>query len=346
MSFRPHHRLHALALIAALVPVPALAGSGDATLDQATVDTGPMMLAASGDPGGLTGGPNAENPPAVLTGPQGAEAPPVAEGGVAGYFANWFHRVNEAQASQPHWMTPLVTVTPRLEEEVRYDQYWEHLPNGRYLDDFDAGKGLELIPTTTNEVIFNLPAYEERGGAGSKHVTGWSDYPFLLIKQRLFSENEQAGNAIVTAFLSVSAPTGSATFTQDAWVLTPTLAGGKGFGNFDVQGTTGVAMPFSRFGSTGVQLLTNVALQYHLLTYFWPEFEFNDTIWLTGTARGGKDQLFVTPGIMLGRFVISGRVRFSIGGGYQVALTPDTRTTGEILPTYNHNWILSTRLTF
>src|SRR5438105_12027642 len=29
---------------------------------------------------------------------------------------------NAAKESQPHWMTPVVTVTPRLEQEFRYDQ--------------------------------------------------------------------------------------------------------------------------------------------------------------------------------------------------------------------------------
>lgn len=111
---------------------------------------------------------------------------------------------------------------------MRYDQYREHLPNGRYLDNREAGKGLELIPTTTNEVIFNLTACEKRGGAGSKRVARWSDCPFLPIKQRLFSGNEQGGDAIVTAFLSASAPTGSAAFARDAWVLTPRVAGGEG----------------------------------------------------------------------------------------------------------------------
>src|SRR5438094_10670480 len=32
----------------------------------------------------------------------------------------WFARVARAQATQPHWITPVV-VTPRLEEEFRYD---------------------------------------------------------------------------------------------------------------------------------------------------------------------------------------------------------------------------------
>jgi hypothetical protein len=38
------------------------------------------------------------------------------------FFSMWFGMVSKAQAGQPHWMTPLVTVTPRLEQEDRYDQ--------------------------------------------------------------------------------------------------------------------------------------------------------------------------------------------------------------------------------
>ncbi len=273
-----------------------------------------------------------------------APAPPP-EDGIAGYFSNWFDRVNQAQASQPHWMTPLITVTPRLEEEFRYDQYWERLPNGGTIDNYDTGKGLELIPTTTNEVIFGLPAYQERQ-VGKTRTTGWADDAFLLVKQRLFSENEAHGNAIVTAFLQLTAPTGGRNFTNHAWVVTPTIAGGKGWGDFDIQATSGVVMPVDYFSTTGAQLMTNVTLQYHLLRYFWPEFEFNDTIWLTGRARGGKDQLFLTPGIVLGRFVINGRLKASIGGGYQVAVSPSASRVGELDPIYNHNWVISGRLSF
>lgn len=50
----------------------------------------------------------------------------------------------------------------------------QHLPNGRTLDSYHSGKGLELIPTTTDEVILNLPAYQERQGAGSTRITGWA----------------------------------------------------------------------------------------------------------------------------------------------------------------------------
>ena len=81
-------------------------------------------------------------------------------GPVADYFKNWFQRVSATQAEQPHWITPLVTVTPRLEEEVRFDIYREEVSNGHILDVFGTGKGLELIPAEHVEVIIALPSWE------------------------------------------------------------------------------------------------------------------------------------------------------------------------------------------
>lgn len=52
--------------------------------------------------------------PAQQNGDPGA---PSASGG--GYFADWFARVDKTQAEQPHWITPVATTTPRLEEEYR-----------------------------------------------------------------------------------------------------------------------------------------------------------------------------------------------------------------------------------
>lgn len=37
------------------------------------------------------------------------------------WFTQWLARSDDARAAQPHWMTPLVTVTPRLEQEFRQD---------------------------------------------------------------------------------------------------------------------------------------------------------------------------------------------------------------------------------
>ena len=38
-------------------------------------------------------------------------------------FVSWLDMVSASQAAQPRWMTPLVTVTPRLEQEFRWDFY-------------------------------------------------------------------------------------------------------------------------------------------------------------------------------------------------------------------------------
>lgn len=233
---------------------------------------------------------------------------------VTDFFSKWFERVEAAKASQPQWMTPIATVTPRLEEEVRYDQYWEHMGNGAALTNFDSGKGIELIPTDSNEVLINLPPYEER--SRRRPASGFGDWPVLTIKQRFVSANEQNGNYVVSGFLGVQAPLGSSAFTNHAWVLTPTLAAGKGWGDFDVQATVSVPLPLSDEHEIGTSVVTNVALQYHLGRFFWPEIEANATYWADG-PRGGKTQVFLTPGLILGRLPLVGRSKLIIGVGYQ-----------------------------
>ena len=282
----------------------------------------------------------AHNDPALLDDTNGGTEP---SGG--NFFSDWFARVEQAQATQPHWMTPLVTVTPRLEQEFRYDQYWENRGNGSQLDIFDSGKGLELIPTTTNEVLLNLPAYQDKLNVAHP-VSGWLDDQFLVVKQRLLSADEQSGNYIVSAFLGVTAPSGSSAFTNDTWIVTPTIAGGMGWGDFDIQATTGIAIPFRNQSTLGTSVATNVAFQYHLFEYFWPEFEINNTWWTNGKERGGKDQVLLTPGLILGRFVIHDRIKAIIGGGYQFAVAPKYVDTTEQTPAYNHAAILTARLTF
>src|SRR5271170_1902143 len=135
------------------------------------------------------------------------------------YFLDWFPRVTRIQSEQPHWVTPLVTVTPRLEEEYRYDQYWETLPKGRAIDNFGAGKGLELIPWENIEVILGVPAWIAHNGHRNPEASdGWADETFL-IKYRLLSANEESGNYIVTAFMGFSAPTGDDEQQQRSWHL-------------------------------------------------------------------------------------------------------------------------------
>lgn len=281
--------------------------------------------------------------PIPQTGPSAAPADPITE-----YFAAWFDRVEAAQASQPHWMTPITTVTPRLEQEYRYDQSQQFLENGAEINNFGSGKGLELIPTTTNEILINVPNFEQRLQEGSKlkPATGFADGNFVTIKQRLLSANEENGNYILSAFLGFQAPTGIPAFTnKPAWIVTPTIAGGYGWHDFDVQGTVGYTLPTNEQNHIGTSIVTSATLQYHFAEYFWPEFALNDTQWTSG-VRAGRNQLLAGPGIMFGRFQIYNRVKFNLGIAYQVAAVPDHAITNPLTPLYNHAWLLSMRMTF
>lgn len=251
-----------------------------------------------------------------------------------GYFANWFARVDKTKDEQPHWVTPLATTTPRLEEEYRYDQLWQTNAEGIATDNYDGGKGLELIPFEKVEVIFNLPPYLVHNDPSVRD--GFGDVAFL-VKYRLLSANEEHGNYILTAFLGWSLPTGDHKNGAPHALITPTLAYGKGFGNFDLQGTFGVGFPTADTGVVGRNYTWNNAFQYRIFRKLWPEVELNATFFQDG-KNDGRKQNFVTPGLVMGRFRLWGRVGLTVGGGYQIATTH--------FHTTNHNGILSIRFPF
>jgi hypothetical protein len=148
----------------------------------------PVLYVIASLAAGLPGGAFAADMPYPQPEPAVASADPITE-----YFLHWFDRAEEAQATQPHWMTPITTVTPRLEQEYRYDQSQQFLQNGAEVNNYFSGKGLELIPTTTNEILINVPNFEQRLPEGSKvtPATGFADGNFVTIKQRLLSANEE-----------------------------------------------------------------------------------------------------------------------------------------------------------
>ena len=139
----------------------------------------------------------AEDLPVPSGNPQEAPADPIAD-----YFLHWFDRSEAAKASQPHWMTPITTVTPRLEQEFRYDQNQQFLQNGAQIDNYFSGKGLELIPTETNEVLINVPALMHRDPEGGKvkPATGFADWNAVTIKQRIFSAPTRKTETIFSPF--------------------------------------------------------------------------------------------------------------------------------------------------
>jgi hypothetical protein len=115
------------------------------------------------------------------------------------------------------------------------------------------------------------------------------------------------------------------------------LALGKGWGNFDLQGSAGVTLPTGNSTALGTPVALNLTAQYHTLKYFWPEIEINSTMWANG-RNDGKKQVFLSPGLVAGKFHLSKRVGMAVGGGVQIAATQ--------FHTYEHNWVASVRFPF
>jgi hypothetical protein len=230
-------------------------------------------------------------------------------------------------------MTPVATVTPRLEQEYRFDVFHQLTPTGD-VTNLDGGKGLELIPTRHTELLINLPPYLLH--QNPKTIDGWGDVSFTM-KYRFLARNEQHGSAILTGFLAGSIPTGVYKNGSNSAIVTPTLAGGKGFGPFDVQATLGGTFPVNSVKAIGRTIVSNNAFQYHAVKKLWPEVEVNSTFWEGGTNYG-KKQTFVTPGIVFGRFPIRKRWAFAAGAGFQIATTHYNQ--------YNHAFIATLRMPF
>jgi hypothetical protein len=254
-------------------------------------------------------------------------------------------RATATQSRQPHWVTPLVTVTPRLEQEIRTDFVHYYNNSGHHIWNYGNSKGLELIPEKHTELIFNAPPFFDRSNG---EQDGFGDVSFLM-KERFYARNEESGDAIVTAFLAATVPSGKNGNGSCCAVVTPTLAVGKGWGNFDVTSTAGGSLPVTNAAGLGHSITWNNVGQYRVAKtgvarFFWPEFETNTTIF-KGGANDGKTQTFGTPGLIIGRIPLShdasgkpGRLGLTFGAGEQIALTH--------FHTANHYTVLTFRIPF
>jgi hypothetical protein len=273
---------------------------------------------------------------------------------------SWLDMVSATQAAQPKWMTPLVTVTPRLEQEFRFDFYDQQngtgsQGNGQHLVNYGGpgGARVELIPAWNWEVILATPPYVMATGPKGD-VQGFGDWPSFLVKYRLISANQESGDYIVTAFFQIADPLGTAgKISNNVLVAQPTLAFGKGWGDFDIQTTISTQIPVGGLASPGNTpeqnmtnfgnpILWNTTFQYHFMQYFWPELEVNYETWPNG-EHVGLNQVLLTPGIIFGRFKIgqdspTRAVNLILGAGYQVAVTKN--------PVTQNNIVATARLTF
>lgn len=249
------------------------------------------------------------------------------------FLSEWLQRSSRAESGQPHWMAPLFTVTPRLVQQFRYDLAWQNkgdVSNANY----GNGKGLEIVPTEHTEVLISAPPYLTHSSPQVRD--GFGDIGFVF-KYRVAAGDERQGNYIVTTFLSTTVPTGSYSNGATHATFAPTLGLGKGWENFDVQGTAGVILPTGDLDTLGTPVGLNVTAQYRILGKLWPEVEVNSTFWANG-RNAGKKQVFLSPGLVVGRLHLWQRVSFAIGSGVQIAATS--------FHTYNHNWVVSVRFPF
>jgi hypothetical protein len=284
-------------------------------------------------------------PPSVPAPSPTTATAPAGDDELSGFLAAWAAQAARARATQPSWSSPLVTTTALLEQRLRFDVEQQHAGNGASTTVLDGGRGLDLIVSDTNEIQIAAPPYEIRSTpSGKGELSGFGDWTFLRVEQRLASAPAGAGNYVVTAWLQVQAPTGIEALSSHVWEYIPTLAFGKGWGAFDIQATVGAVLPDSHTDTLGNQIQTNVAFQYHVWDVFWPQIETNWTYYDRG-QRSGLNQVFLTPGVVIGRFALGGDRFFTFGFGYQFAVSPSYRAS-PLTPAYQHAWLFTSRLNF
>lgn len=259
-----------------------------------------------------------------------------------GFLGRYQKQVESTLVNQPHWATPLITVNARLEEGFRADFVRQTAPAGAKTWNLGNSKGLQLIPLPRLEIRLSPPPFFLH--YDSKAIDGFGDVAFRG-KFRIYGSNEQHHNAIVTAYLGASIPTGKNGNGSCCAILTPTLESGKGFGKLALTTSVGGSLPVSNTLKLGRSVAWNNAVQYHATRYLWLEDEFNSTFY-KGGSNDGKQQTFNTPGFVISRLPLvrgkvvgaSDRLSLTVGAGEQIALTH--------FNTYNHSPIFTARLRF
>lgn len=298
-------------------------------------DTGRAAGTQAGAEAPAQAAPGAQ-PARVATDRSDLPAQPWAQGGgKAGHLYAWWRRMAEREeASEPDWLSPLATTSGRIKDELRYDMWRQTTPSGGTISTFAGGKGLEFIAAPRVQFLLGAPSYI--GHSSPSSPDGFGDLP-LMVKVRLAAANASNGDYLVTFLLSAAAPTAARPNGVGAGVLTPTLALGKGWRQFDAQTTFGINLPAADTQRLGRQFVWNTTFQYRAGWKLWPELEANSTFYQRGPSAG-EIQTFLTPGIGFGRVGLYRGLHFSVAGGLQIAVTQ--------FHTYNHRWMLSARFPF
>ena len=312
-----------VSIVILLLTFPCLLPAQESKLQCRTFAADSELPSAVCDDSGVDNGAGTQNPPTQATNSNDSD-----------WVHTWMRKVDEARASQPHFVSPIVTTHVILVQQYRYDMSWQQDPAaGTSTSNYGASKGLEIIPATRLEVGIFPPNYLAHQ---SSTPDGFGDLSFQ-VKYRAFSATEGHGDYFVGFFLAGSLPTGSPPNGIGHTILTPTLAAAKGIGPWDIQTTLGANLPASGTNLLGRAIVFNTAVDYKIKGRIWPMLEQNSVFW-SGGNLDGKKQVFLTPGLVFGGFSLAERLRFAFGTGVQIAVTQFHQ--------FNHRWILSVRFPF
>ena len=262
----------------------------------------------------------------------------VPSGAQENFFQGWENRVRSTVSKQPGWVVPVLMPSSGLVQLARFDAYRQITPTHTITWNIDGGKGINLIPWYNTELDINMPPLIEHNN--SKVADGAGDVSVLL-KYRFLAAPDQEGSYSLSAGIAATAPSGSYKNGAPGGSVSPTVYMGKGFHRFDVQTAASISLPTSFTSSMGRPVAWNTAFQYKLGKSFWPEVEANSTFY-RGGANNGKEQVFLTPGLMFSRLKLmkapKNRLALIMGAGDQIAVTH--------FHTYNHALVLTTRISF
>lgn len=256
----------------------------------------------------------------------------------ANFLTSWENRVRATSAQQPTWAVPVFTPSSGLVQLARFDAIRQITPALTQTWNYGGSKGFSTIPWYKTEIDVNAPPYIQHNNP--KVLDGAGDASFLA-KYRFLSAPDTKGAYSISAGIAATAPTGSYKNGSTDATLSPTVYLGKGIGIFDVQTAASEALPTGHTSTLGRPIAWNTAVQARVAKIFWPEVEFNTT-YFRGGPNNGKDQVFVSPGLMVSKIKLNGeaksRLALVFGGGMQIAASS--------YHAYNHELSLTTRIVF
>lgn len=254
------------------------------------------------------------------------------------FFSKWEDRVRTTSANQPGWAVPVISSPSGIVQLVRTDFVRQYTSTHFLTWNYDNSKGFDFIPYYKTEIDINLPPYIQHNNP--KVQDGAGDFS-MVAKYRPFSGNEKRGNYSVSFQVAATGATGSYKNGTARNTFTPTLIGGKGFRNFDIQSSLGGTLPVGSVHMIGRTIVWNTVAQYKLWKIFWPEVEVNSSFYHLG-PNDGKNQTFVSPGLMVSKIKFrqnpKDRLALVFGAGMQVATST--------YHAYNHALVLTSRITF